>query len=139
MRLDWKLIRTILAYVESETLDTFLTDVKSLSEWKEGQLLSERLGNNQDSSQRIVLKHVQLLVNGGYLEGVSVRCSLDGYYSYALSSNPSLTLNGYSLLESLRTDNYIEKLKKYAKDKCVPLTIENVIELAKLALPALLQ
>ena len=74
-----------------------------------------------------------------YVENIEIKESADGFFSFAYTGEPSLTFEGYSLLESLRTDNFIGKLKKYAKEKGVPLTIENVIELAKIALPALIK
>ncbi|WP_418940218.1 DUF2513 domain-containing protein [Parasutterella sp.] len=139
MRLDWNLIRTILAHVEAETIKEFLEDADSISQWKEGQLLSERLESRQNPAQVVVLRHIKLLSSANYVENIEIKESADGFFSFAYEGEPSLTFEGYSLLESLRTDNFIGKLKKYAKEKGVPLTIENVIELAKIALPALIK
>mgnify|MGYP002609358905 FL=1 len=139
MRLDWNLIRTILAHVEAETIKEFLEDADSISQWKEGQLLSERLESRQNPAQVIVLRHIKLLSSANYVENIEIKESADGFFSFAYTGEPSLTFEGYSLLESLLTDNFIGKLKKYAKEKGVPLTIENVIELAKIALPALIK
>ncbi|WP_290449000.1 DUF2513 domain-containing protein [uncultured Parasutterella sp.] len=139
MKLDWCLIRTILAHVEAETIEEFLQDADSLFQWKEGQFLSKRLKEHQDSAQRVVLRHVKLLISAGYVENIEIKESVDGYLGFACLSEPALTFDGYSLLEFLREDNFIKKLKKYAKEKDVPLTIENVIELAKISLPALVQ
>ena len=137
MRLDWSLIRTILAHVEAETIKEFLQDADGISQWREGQLLSERLEDKQNPAQAVVLRHIKLLASANYIENIEIKESADGYFSYACTGAPELTFEGYSILESLRTDNFIGKLKKYAKEKGVPLTIENVIELAKIALPAL--
>lgn len=52
--------------------------------------------------------------------------SLDGFFQVGFSANPSLTLSRYSLLESLRADDFIDKLKAFAKEKSVPLTVETV-------------
>ena len=139
MRLDWNLIRTILAHVEAETIKEFLEDADSISQWKEGQLLSERLESRQNPAQVVVLRHIKLLSSANYVENIEIKESADGFFSFAYTGEPSLTFEEYSLLESLRTDNFIGKLKKYAKEKGVPLTIENVIELAKIALPALIK
>lgn len=67
MRLDWNLIRTILAHVEAETIKEFLEDADSISQWKEGQLLSERLESRQNPAQVIVLRHIKLLSSANYV------------------------------------------------------------------------
>lgn len=138
MKLDWNLMCTILAHVEAETIEAFLNDADSLMEWKEGQLLSERRDRGQDASVRVVYTHIKLLVDGGYIDGLHVRESLDGFFSVGLSANPSLTLAGYSLLETVRTKGFVEKLKAFAKEKSVPMTLETIRLIATAAIPKLL-
>lgn len=128
MRLDWNLVRTILAHIESETISDFLSDADSCDEWKEGQKLSER---KQSEGVRIVLSHVKLLVASRFIENIEVRETNDGVFLYALGANPSLTIDGYSLLESLRTEGFIKKAKAFAKDNSVALTIGTITELTK--------
>lgn len=123
MKLDWNLMRTILAHVESETIEEFINDVDSLAEWKEGQLLSERRECGQDASVRVVFTHIKLLVDSKYIEGLHVTESLDGRFSIGISANPTLTLEGYSLLETVRTKGFMEKLRAFSKEKTVPLTL----------------
>lgn len=135
MKLDWNLMRVILAHIESETIKEFLDDANSLSEWKEGQLLSDRRDQKQDPSVRVVYSHIKLLAKGDYIEGLHVQESLDGFFDIGISANPSLTLNGYALLETLRTNGFIDKLRAFAKEKSVPLTFETF----KLVSAALLQ
>ncbi len=74
----------------------------------------------------MVLTHVKLLRDGGFLTGIDVRESADGRLSISLSANPGLSLAGISLLESLRADGFIPKLKKFAQDNAVPLTLETL-------------
>lgn len=119
-------MRTILAHVESETIREFVDDAESLSCWQEGQLLSNRHTSRIDPAVRVVFKHIQMLERGGFIEGIRVDESLDGFFQISFSANPSLTLSGYSLLESLRADGFIDKLKEFAREKSVPLTIETV-------------
>jgi len=138
MKLDWNLMRTILAHVEAETIDDFLNDAKAMSAWKEGQILSDRLGEKIDPAVRVVFKHTQMLVDAGYIEGIHITESLDGYFQVGLATYPSLTLQGYSLLESLRTKGFIDKLKAFAKEKSVPLTIETLKFVVTAALPKIL-
>lgn len=126
MKLDWNLMRTILAHVEAETIEEFIEDAESMAQWKEGQLLSERQNERVDPAVRVVYKHIQLLQSGGFLDGIHVTESIDGFFQIGFSATPSLTLSGYSLLESLRSDGFLDKLKEFAKEKSVPLTVETV-------------
>lgn len=139
MKLDWNLMRTILGHVEAETLEDFLKDAEGLSKWKEGQLLSEHLNSKNKPEVRVVIKHIKLLEDGGFIQGVSIRQSSDGFLSVGLSEDPSLTLKGYSLLESLRSEGFLKKLQAFAKEKSVPLTIETIGAIISAALPQFLQ
>ena len=138
MKLDWNLMRNILAHVEAETIRDFLEDAEAMSTWKEGQLLSDRIEEKVDPAVRVVFKHTQMLVDAGYIEGIHISESLDGYFQVGLSAHPSLTLQGYSLLESIRANGFIDKLKKFAKEKSVPLTIDTLKFVVTAALPRIL-
>ena len=139
MKLDWNLMRVVLAHVEAETIKEFLDDANSLSGWKEGQLLSDRRDQNQDPGVRVVYSHIKLLAKGGYVEGLNVRGSMDGKFALSTSTNPSLTLDGYALLETLRTNGFIDKLRAFAKEKSVPLTFETFKLVSAALLPTLLK
>ena len=89
MRLDWNLIRTILAHVEAETIKEFLEDADSISQWKEGQLLSERLESRQNPAQVVVLRHIKLLSSANYVENIEIKESADGFFSFAYEGEPS--------------------------------------------------
>lgn len=139
MKLDWNLMRVILAHIESETIKEFLNDANSLSEWKEGQILSDRRDQKQEPSVRVVYSHIKLLAEGGYIEGLHVQESLDGFFDIGISANPSLTLDGYALLETLRTNGFVDKLRAFAKEKSVPLTFETFKLVSAALLPTLLK
>ncbi len=124
MKLDFNLMRTILAHVEAETIKEFLSDADSLNQWREGQLLTERADEPTKTEVRVVLVHVQMLAQAGYISGIDVSETADGYFVYGLSTYPRLTLDGYALLESLRTKGFVEKLKDFAKSKSVPLRLK---------------
>lgn len=132
-------MRVILAHIESETIKEFLNDANSLSEWKEGQLLSNRRDQKQDPSVRVVYSHIKLLAKGDYIEGLHVQQSLDGFFDIGISANPSLTLDGYALLETLRTTGFVDKLRAFAKEKSVPLTFETFKLVSVALLPTLLK
>lgn len=134
MKLDWNLMRTILAHVEAETIEEFVNDANNLDEWKEGQLLSERRDRVQDASIRVVFSHIKLLVDGG----LHVTESADGHFQIGIAANPSLTLDGYSLLETVRTKGFVDKLKAFAKEKTVPLTLGTIKLISAAAIQKLL-
>lgn len=132
-------MRTVLAHVEAETIGDFLNDAKTLSAWKEGQMLSERLSQKTDPAVRVVFRHTKMLVEAGFIEGICITESADGFFQVGLAAYPALTLKGYSLLESLRTDGFIDKIKAFAKEKSVPLTIETLKFIMSAAIPMLLK
>lgn len=83
--------------------------------------------------------HIKLLAKGGYIEGLHVQESLDGFFDIGISANPSLTLDGYALLETLRTTGFVDKLRAFAKEKSVPLTFETFKLVSAALLPTLLK
>lgn len=131
-------MRTILAHVEAETIEEFVNDANNLDEWKEGQLLSERRNRDQDASIRVVFSHIKLLVDSGYIEGLYVTESADGHFQIGIAANPSLTLDGYSLLENVRTKGFVDKLKAFAKEKTVHLTLGTIKLISAAAIQKLL-
>lgn len=139
MKLDFNLMRTILAHVEAETLVEFLKDTANVRQGQEGQLLSERVSEATPPAVRIVLTHVQMLKKAGYVGGISVTKCTDGRLLYALDAYQHLTLDGYFLLESLRTKGFMEKLGDFANSKSVPLTLETVKVLGEAMIKHILQ
>lgn len=125
MKIDWNLVRTILAHVESETIETFVKDKNSLEKWTLGQPIGA-LNNPMPDGVRIVYGHILLLSEGGFINGIGVKESLDGSYRISISCNPKLTLDGYSLLESLRQDGCWSKLTQFAEEHSIPITLTTV-------------
>ena len=123
MKQDWNLLRVLLARIEDETLPEFLADADSLNDWKEGQLLSEREGR-QDDGFRVVMMHLEMLIDEELIKGVEVRESADGFFTYGLSKHPRLTMKGADLLKALREDGFWGEVKKFAKEKRLPLTVD---------------
>ncbi|MDY3115945.1 MAG: DUF2513 domain-containing protein [Sutterella sp.] len=125
MKIDWNLVRTILAHVETETIGAFVKDKNSLEKWTLGQPIGA-LNKPMSDGVRIVYGHIQLLIEGGFINGIGVKESLDGSYRISISCNPKLTLEGYLLLESLRQDGFWAKLTQYAKEHSIPITLDTV-------------
>ena len=61
------------------------------------------------------------------------------FFDIGISATPSLTLDGYALLETLRTNGFVDKLRAFAKEKPVPLTFETFKLVSAALLPTLLK
>lgn len=83
----------------------------------------------QSPEERVVCDHIHLLVAGGYIEGVKTTKCYSGETLVSLTGNPSLTLDGYSLLESLRSKGFFDKLQAFAKEQALPLTLQTLTQI----------
>lgn len=72
-----------------------------------------------------VLYHFELLIQAGYLEGMTILRGADGGISHGLHS-PRLTWNGNEFLDTIRKKSVWENIKKIADDKKVELTIDAI-------------
>ena len=131
MRRDWSLLLCLLSHIEAETLDAFLRDGNAGVQWIENQLISEhhRQEEEQRKTNRVVLLHLKMLIDGGYVDGVRVNRGADGCLAVAVSGDVLLTSDGYDLLEALRNQGFWNRVKKAAQEKAVPLTIETLKDL----------
>ena len=126
MKLDLKLIRVILLHIENETIKDFLKNNDELSKWGKEQIVTKQLHRRQSIGYATVMRHIKLLKEGGYIDGVGTRENGEGFITYWLTAAPSLTMSGYSLLESIRTEDFMNRLINYAKEKSVPLTLDTL-------------
>lgn len=87
MKRDWELMGRIFTAIENEQLGDFLEQVihdnpaPDDSSWK------------QSEQVKTVFKHLEMLIDAGYVKGVVLRTS-DDVYLYGLQ-NPRITLQGY--------------------------------------------
>ena len=127
MKRDWLLIQTLLAHFETETIDRFLSGMKEQTRWIEGQSFSDHLADNSEEQKmkRIVYEHLRLLIDGGYIDGVDVRVSMDNRYMVAIG-NPRLTNEGHDLLQALRSDGLWSKIREVAQAKGIELSLATV-------------
>ena len=126
MKLDLKLIRVILLHIENETIKDFLKNNDELSKWGKEQIVTKQLHRRQSIGYATVMRHIKLLKEGGYIDGLGTRENGEGFITYWLTAAPSLTMSGYSLLESIRTEDFMNRLINYAKEKSVPLTLDTL-------------
>jgi hypothetical protein len=141
MKRDWDLIRDQLLAIE-EGRD-FRTAVIGIAgdpepEWKDGQTEAEfkAVFDEHKAAEERILGHLQLLLESGYIDGVTVGRSLSGEYYYAVS-RPRLTMAGHDLLDTIRSRPLWEKITSTAKTKGLELTADVIKALAGTALKAL--
>ena len=89
---DWDAIRNILEKIEDETLFDFLKEVETEVRFKK-----------TDTRFRYeLIEHLRLLTEAGYIRGVKVHSATPERVDYSIST-PSMTMEGYDLLEVLRS------------------------------------
>ena len=90
------------------------------------QVVTKQLHRRQKIGYATVMRHIKLLKEGGYIDGLGTRENGEGFITYWLTTAPSLTMSGYSLLESIRSEDFMDRLINYAKEKSVPLTVDTL-------------
>ncbi len=141
MKRDWDLIREqLLAIEEDRDFKTeILGDVGEEPAWKDGQPEAEYSAALADyrAREERVMGHLQLLIENGYIDGVTVEMSLSGDYLYSLWK-PRLTMAGHDLLDTMRSKPVWDRIKSTAKSKSVELTFDTIKLLAAAALKQVL-
>lgn len=139
MKRDWDLLRTMLITVEedrdlfaclpceperdrSRSVDIYLTEY---NDWLQA---CEYFGG-----------HLKLLLDGGFIEGVTVTWGMDGHISFGVSPKARLTMEGHELLDTMRTPSLWDEIKAQAKEKKLELTFSVIKMLATAVLGRLLK
>ena len=113
MKRDFDLIREILLKVEEKNFKSSLRKI-----------------NIYNYSKDDIEYNVKLLIDNDFLEGTVAYTS-----SGLLLSIGNMTYQGHDLLDSMRDKNFFDKVKEYAKEKSVPLTLDTI----KAVVPALVK
>ena len=136
MKRDWDLIRKQLTDIEEEN-DLFVNvPVKPVYKDQDWDSYEMQL-NEFLTIKGKVFGHLELLINAGYVDGLTVDRSIDGVFSYGLHS-PRLTMAGHDLFDTMRSDTVWEKIKATAKSKGIELTFDAIKVLAVTAYAAML-
>lgn len=132
MKRDWDLIRKQLTDVEEEN-DLF-ADIPPEPAWEDQEWpVYEKQLNEYRAIEGRIFGHFELLVNSGYIDGLQLVRSADGFFGYGLH-NPRLTMAGHDLLDTMRSATIWEKIKATAKTKGIELTFDAIKALGALAL-----
>lgn len=126
MKRDLKLIRVILAHIEAGTIRTFLESCDEDSAWAEGQMLADHMEDSQKKREnaQVVFEHVWLCETAGLTAGIESIETNRGFVFPRLSARPRLTNQGHDLLGAMRSDGLMEKLRRFASEKGVEVTLE---------------
>lgn len=132
MKRDWDLIRKQLTDVEEEN-DLF-ADIPPEPKWRDQDWETyEKQLEEHRAIERRICGHWELLVNDGYIDGLTIVRSLDGQFGYGLHS-PRLTMAGHDLLDTMRSSTIWEKIKSTAKTKGIELTFDAIKAIGAFAL-----
>lgn len=137
MKRDWDLIRKQLTDVEEE--NNLFSELPSEPKWTDQ---SEEVFFDQQkkyiSTESRIFGHLELLVDNGYIDGLQIIRTMDGRFHYG-TSNPRLTMIGFDLLDTMRSNTIWEKIKTTAKTKGIELTFDAIKGLGTLALKSALE
>jgi len=133
MKRDWDLLRKQLTDIE-EDRDVLadLPDEPKLDNFASWDEYEPKFKAYQTENRRI-LGHLELLIDNGYVEGIQILRGMDNTFSYGLH-DPRLTMAGYDLLDTMRSQPVWEKIKSMAKTKGIELTFDVIKSFSVLAI-----
>ena len=124
MKRDWDLLQKQLAEIEEEK-DVF-SDLPNQPKWitqTENEFLEEQKAYMTNEAR--ILGHLEMLIDNGYIEGITILRGIDGHFSCSVS-NPRLTMAGHDLLDTLRSTPIWESIKSTAKSKGIELSFDAI-------------
>jgi hypothetical protein len=137
MKRDWELIRKQLLDIEEEKNPFSDIPVKPDFKDQDWDTYKKQLDEFQAIETRF-FGHLELLTDAGYIDGLTVKRSSDGKFSYGLHS-PRLTMEGHDLLDTMRSASIWEKIKVTAKAKGIELTVDAIKALGNFVITRVLE
>lgn len=132
MKRNWDYIRQLLTDIEEEQ-DVFI-NITEMPKWNNQPL--EEYEAKVETIKNIESKffgHLELLIDSGYIDGITLRRGLGGNLSYSTHS-PRLTMAGHDLLSTMRSSKIWESIKSNASQKGIELTFETIKVLGAMAI-----
>ena len=119
MKRDWFLLGEILTKIEDDKFEQYFDSLNS-----------ER--------QDIVMRHVELLVDGKYVKGISIRRSSSGELMYGYEAGGiRITLEGYDLAEKVQDKKLLNKTMNLIKQAGLLVSIESLKQFTPIAMKAI--
>jgi hypothetical protein len=134
---DWDLLRKQLADIEKG--NDVLAEVPDEPKWTDDltQQDYERVVKECKVLEERIAGHLELLVDSGYVDGLTVVRGADNYISFGVHA-PRLTMAGYDLLDTMRSATVWEKIKSTASKKGIELTFDAIKALAGVVIKQML-
>ena len=89
MKRDWELMGRIFTAIENDNLRELIEQT------------NEPTGEGQLQRYVLLMRHLEMLTDAGYIKGVELRFSIDGFISFCLN-NPRITLQGYDYADIVK-------------------------------------
>lgn len=118
MRRDWKLLAEIIQHLEDESLWGWLDSIES----------------SDMPRHDLILRHMELLQDAGYIKNFVLKTSVDGYLSYA-STDVRITMQGYDFKDVILDKRLFAKVCETAQKAGVKVTWEFI----KASIPLILK
>ncbi|KFX26394.1 DUF2513 domain-containing protein [Ralstonia solanacearum] len=133
MKRDWDVLRQQMTDIE-EGRDV-LAEIPNLPKWTDDLAWEEcdRLMREHRAIEERIAGHLELLINSGYIDGITVLRGADNHFSYGIHA-PRLTMAGHDLLDTMRSPSVWKTIKAIAQKKGIELTFDAIKALSELAL-----
>lgn len=133
MKRDWDFLRQQMTDIE-EGRDV-LAEIPDSPKWTDDLAWEEydRLAREQRAIEERIAGHLELLIDSGYIDGITVLRGADNHFSYGVHA-PRLTMAGHDLLDTMRSSSVWETIKATAQKKGIELTFDAIKALSGLAL-----
>lgn len=133
MKRDWDFLRQQMTDIE-EGRDV-LAEIPDSPKWADDLAWEEydRLAREQRAIEERIAGHLELLIDSGYIDGITVLRGADNHFSYGVHA-PRLTMAGHDLLDTIRSSSVWETIKATAQKKGIELTFDAIKALSGLAL-----
>ncbi len=130
---DWNLIRDVLEACEQDRLEDYIS--KSGADYDEDDLSPQELDKlaleNAKKYRKLVLGHIELCIDEGFIKGIEIVNYTDGTLgSVSFCKEARLTMKGHDFLAKLRDKNMWKSIKSIAKQTGIALTVESIGQLA---------
>ena len=137
MKRDWNEIKEILEAIEQDRFADYIGkngeffDDSMMTPGRKRQKLEELGAGRRD----IILGHIELLVDAGIIKGIQVDLFTTGAIAGLTKTRPRITMEGYDLLEYLRSSKFRKALTEY----CGKIGTEITLDVLKYGVPAILK
>ncbi|MBQ3678365.1 MAG: DUF2513 domain-containing protein [Succinivibrio sp.] len=137
MKRDWNEIKEILEAIEEDRFAEYIGkngeffDDSMMTPGRKRQKLEELGAERRD----IILGHIELLVDAGIIKGIKIDYFTSGSIAGLTKLRPRITMEGYDLLQYLRSSKFRKALTEY----CGKIGTELTLDVLKCSIPVILK